>query len=55
MPNKKEQTTKLGNIEKQLTIPVTKSGVIDKRYVDPQIVKKNGTRDMRCKLSSEKN
>ena len=37
---------KIANVK----MPMTKEGVVDKRYVDPQIVKKDGTRDKRCSL-----
>ena len=34
-------------------MPVTKSGTLDKRYVRPQMCKKDGTRDMRTKLTQK--
>jgi len=34
-------------------IPITKTGNVDKRYTDPQVIKKDGTRDMRCNLTSQ--
>jgi hypothetical protein len=37
---------KIANVK----MPMTKDGTIDKRYVDPQIIKKDGTRDKRCCL-----
>jgi hypothetical protein len=37
---------KIANVK----MPMTKDGTIDKRYVDPQIIKKDGTRDKRCSL-----
>jgi hypothetical protein len=49
MPSK----TNNKNKDKQIiTMPVTKNGVVDKRYVDPQRIKTDGTRDKRCKLTS---
>ncbi len=36
-----------------LKMPLTKDGKQDQRYVDPQFVKKDGTRDNRCKLISK--
>jgi hypothetical protein len=38
---------------KKIKIPITKTGNIDKRYTDPQVIKKDGTRDMRCNLTSQ--
>jgi len=37
----------------KLKMPVTKDGNKDQRYVDPQIIKKDGTRDNRYKLVSQ--
>jgi hypothetical protein len=35
-------------------MPKKKNGEKDKRYTDPQILKNNGQRDLRCSLMKEK-
>ena len=51
MPNLAKTTTSKKTTE--LKMPLTKNGNIDQRYVDPQFVKKDGTRDNRCNLISK--
>lgn len=48
----KTQETKQVDISKAM--PIKSDGSKDKRYVNPQIIKSDGTRDMRTKLTSNK-
>jgi len=52
----KNNTSKEGSAKKtiHLTIPVKSDGTKDKRYVQPQFTKNDGTRDMRTTLTSKK-
>lgn len=48
----KTQETKQVNMPKAM--PVKNDGSKDKRYVNPQVIKSDGSRDMRTKLTSTK-
>ena len=37
-----------------VTIPIKNDGTKDKRYANEQIIKQNGTRDMRTNLTKKK-
>ena len=51
---KQENTPKSESSPKKITIPVKNDGSKDKRYTSPQIIKSDGTRDMRTNLINKK-
>jgi len=49
MPARKKNNSSNSSSEKNIDIPITKSGETDKRYKYPQVLTKSGKRDMRIK------
>jgi len=50
MPNSSSSTRRTTDLK----IPVKLDGTKDKRYSNPQFVKKDGSRDMRTKLTNKR-
>jgi len=48
--SKSNDTTK----KQQVAVPIKNDGTKDKRYTNEQIIKQNGTRDMRTSLIKKK-